>query len=70
MNPCRILILVTLADESVKKISISNTGYGTQRHADRWLARGARRVSVTVWSNSTGRQIESDTYYDAAPIAV
>ncbi len=66
MNPCRILILVTLADHSPKKISIPHAGYGTQRHAERWLARGAKRVHVTVWSNSTGRQIESDTYY-AAP---
>ena len=65
-QPCRVLILATLADDSCKKVSIANTGYGTQRHADRWLARGAKRVNVTIWSNSTGRQIESDTYYDAA----
>lgn len=53
-NPCRVQIIVTI-DGTQKSIAIPHTGYGTQRHLDRWIARGATRIAVYVTSHSTGR---------------
>ena len=59
MAPCRAFILATLPDGSTKKIRIPFTGYGAQRHVDRWLDRGAIRVVCHLVSNSTGREVVS-----------
>jgi len=61
-QPCRALILVTIADGSKKRVSVPGTGYGIERHIDRWRARGATRIYVALWSTSTGRQIDSGTW--------
>lgn len=63
--PCRVQIIATFAGKQ-RGISIANTGYGTRRHADRWIARGADNVTVYVNSNSTGRQIARDEYFSPA----
>ena len=59
MAPCRAFILATLPDGSTRKIRIPFTGYGAQRHVDRWLDRGAERVTCWLFSTSTGREIVS-----------
>jgi len=58
-GPCRVQIIATFADDSCKKVTIANTGYDDQRHAERWLARGAKCVNVTVWGNCTGKRLYS-----------
>lgn len=49
-GPCRVQIIATFADDSCKKVTIAYSGYDMDRHANRWLARGAKRVEVTVWN--------------------
>lgn len=59
--PCNVTVIALGTDDDLnasRKIRIRNTGYGAQRHADRWIARGYKRVSVAVYSNSTGRTVE------------
>jgi hypothetical protein len=67
--PCRALIFATLQDGRTKKVSIPFTGYGSERHAERWLAKGASRVTVCLWSKSTGKNLCHKTFYDAATVA-
>lgn len=55
-KPCRALILVTINGAS-KTIRVAGCNYGAARHADRWLARGAEKVIVFLFSKSTGREI-------------
>lgn len=52
-----VKIIATFADDSCKKVTIANTGHDNQRHADRWLARGAQYVLVTVWGNGTSHRL-------------
>lgn len=60
-NPCRAQIIVRI-DGAQKSITIPYCGYGTQRHIDRWAARGAQRVVVIVTSHSTGRVCDRDEW--------
>lgn len=48
--PCRAHII---ADG--KSVVIPYTGYGGQRHIDRWRKRGAKKIVVMLTSHSTGR---------------
>ena len=60
-GPCNVTIIAignSDSTEASKKIRIRGTGYGAQRHIDRWLAKGWDRVSVYVDSASTGKCVE------------
>lgn len=56
-GPCRVLIIASKQGQQVKR-RINGTGYGADRHAARWIARGFDAVSVWVDSVSTGKQVE------------
>jgi len=56
-KPCRMLILAKFLSGGTKRIRLSNANYDWERHADRWLERGAHQVFVTLWSKSTGREV-------------
>lgn len=55
--PCRIGIIARFSDNSARSVTIPYTGYGADRHIKRWLNRGALRVTVNIYSRSSGRNI-------------
>lgn len=68
-NPCTALIMATMNDGTRRSVSIRSTGYGVDRHQQRWIDKGAKSVTVVLWSTSTGREICSDTAHSPAEIA-
>ena len=60
-KPCRVVILATINGKH-RQASIPAAEYGAQRHADRWLAKGADWVTVCIYSTSTGALIERKRY--------
>lgn len=55
--PCRVSIRAVMPNGVVKNVTIRNAGYGAYAHLVRWLNRGAVRVVVDVFSNSTGKLV-------------
>ena len=61
--PCRVSIFAEMPSGEIRTIRIPFTGYGAERHIKRWLNRGAVRVTVHIYSRSTGRNICTVTGY-------
>lgn len=59
--PCSVTIFARMPDGSTLTIRIPFTGYGAERHIERWLNRGAVSVTVYVDSRSTGRNLQKVT---------
>ena len=57
--PCRVLILIQMPNGARKQVRIARTGYGLERHVDRWMAKGAERVKAFGFSLSTGKEVST-----------
>lgn len=64
LGPCRICVHAFFpSGQRSRRVTIPNTGYGLERHARRWFSRGASRVLVTAYSNSTGRVVAAESFF-------
>lgn len=55
--PCRVTIFAEMPGGEIRTIRIPFTGYGADRHIKRWFNRDALRVTVNIYSRSSGRNI-------------